>query len=78
MERQRRLQDKYNYLKELERIKNFDFNEWRRRFLGWMNNKKSRIMDLFKKIDKNNAGKVTKEEFIQGILKSSKYFKLYI
>ncbi|XP_067121200.1 microtubule-actin cross-linking factor 1-like isoform X10 [Centruroides vittatus] len=70
MERQRRLQDKYNYLKELERIKNFDFNEWRRRFLGWMNNKKSRIMDLFKKIDKNNAGKVTKEEFIQGILKS--------
>ncbi|GBM86483.1 Dystonin [Araneus ventricosus] len=28
MERQRRLQDKLNYLKELERIKNFDFDEW--------------------------------------------------
>ncbi|XP_022239565.1 microtubule-actin cross-linking factor 1-like isoform X12 [Limulus polyphemus] len=70
MERQRRLQDKLNYLRELERIKNFNFDEWRRRFLGWMNNKKSRIMDLFRKIDKNNDGRVTRAEFINGILKS--------
>ncbi|XP_035224503.1 microtubule-actin cross-linking factor 1-like isoform X1 [Stegodyphus dumicola] len=70
MERQRRLQDKYNYLLELDRIKHFDFNEWRKRYLGWMNNKKSRIMDQFRKIDKNNDGKVTKQEFIDGILKS--------
>uniref|UniRef100_T1D235 Putative microtubule-actin cross-linking factor n=1 Tax=Cupiennius salei TaxID=6928 RepID=T1D235_CUPSA len=70
MERQRRLQDKYNYLIELDRIKHFDFNEWRSRYLGWMNNKKSRIMDQFKKIDKNNLGKVTKQDFIEGILKS--------
>ncbi|XP_054709316.1 LOW QUALITY PROTEIN: microtubule-actin cross-linking factor 1, isoforms 1/2/3/4/5-like [Uloborus diversus] len=70
MERQRRLQDKYNYLLELERIKHFDFNEWRLRYLGWMNNKKSRIMDQFKKIDKNNDGKVTKQEFIDGTIKS--------
>ncbi|PRD27002.1 UNVERIFIED_CONTAM: Dst [Trichonephila clavipes] len=70
MERQRRLQDKLNYLKELERIKNFDFDEWRKKFLSWMNNKKSRVMDLFRKIDKDNDGKVTYEEFIDGILKS--------
>lgn len=70
MERQRRLQDKLNYLKELERIKNFDFDEWRKKFLAWMNNKKSRVMDLFRKIDKDNDGKVTYEEFIDGILKS--------
>ncbi|XP_071036383.1 microtubule-actin cross-linking factor 1 isoform X6 [Parasteatoda tepidariorum] len=70
MERQRRLQDKLNYLKELERIKNFDFDEWRKKFLAWMNNKKSRVMDLFRKIDKDNDGKVTQEEFIEGILKS--------
>ncbi|XP_076320048.1 microtubule-actin cross-linking factor 1, isoforms 1/2/3/4/5-like isoform X3 [Tachypleus tridentatus] len=70
MERQRRLQDKLNYLRELERIKNFNFDDWRRRFLGWMNNKKSRIMDLFRKIDKNNDGRVTRAEFIDGILKS--------
>ncbi|XP_035231691.1 microtubule-actin cross-linking factor 1-like isoform X1 [Stegodyphus dumicola] len=70
MERQRRLQDKLNYLKELERIKNFDFDEWRKKFLAWMNNKKSRVMDLFRKIDKDNDGRVTYEEFIDGILKS--------
>ncbi|XP_067144018.1 microtubule-actin cross-linking factor 1 isoform X2 [Centruroides vittatus] len=70
MERQRRLQDKYNYLQELERIKNFDFDEWRKRFLAWMNNKKSRVMDLFRKIDRDNDGKVTREQFIEGILKS--------
>uniref|UniRef100_A0A023FN77 Putative microtubule-actin cross-linking factor 1 isoforms 1/2/3/5-like isoform 1 n=1 Tax=Amblyomma cajennense TaxID=34607 RepID=A0A023FN77_AMBCJ len=70
MERQRRLLEHLKYLQELESIKNFDFDEWRRRFLGWMNNKKSRVMDLFRKIDKDNDGKVTKEDFIDGILKS--------
>ncbi|XP_022254698.1 microtubule-actin cross-linking factor 1-like [Limulus polyphemus] len=69
MERQRRLQDKLNYLMELERIKNFNFDEWKRRFLGWMNNKKSRIMDLFRRIDKDKDSKVTRAEFIDGILK---------
>lgn len=30
-DRQRRLQDKYNYLQEVERLKNFSFEEWRKR-----------------------------------------------
>lgn len=38
-----------------------------------MNNKKSRVMDLFRKIDKDNDGRVTLEDFIEGILKSSKF-----
>ncbi|XP_074600372.1 dystonin-like protein short stop isoform X2 [Brevipalpus obovatus] len=70
MERMRRLQDKLDYLREVERVRNFDFDEWRRRFLGWMNNKKARVMDFFRKIDKDNDGKVTQEEFIEGFLKS--------
>lgn len=70
MERMKRLQDKLNYQQELERIKNFDFDEWRRRFLGWMNNKKARVMDFFRKIDKDNDGKVTQADFIEGFLKS--------
>lgn len=49
-----------------------DYTLFNFQYLGWMNNKKSRIMDQFKKIDKNNLGKVTKQEFIEGILKSSK------
>ena len=30
-ERQRRLQDKFSYLEEMEKLKNFDFEEWRKR-----------------------------------------------
>ncbi|XP_053205287.1 microtubule-actin cross-linking factor 1-like isoform X2 [Panonychus citri] len=70
MERMRRLQDKLDYIREVERVKNFEFDEWRRRFLGWMNNKKARVMDFFRKIDKDNDGKVTQEDFIEGFLES--------
>jgi Ca2+-binding EF-hand superfamily protein len=71
MDRMRRLQDKLAYMNELERVKNFDFNEWRRRFLGWTNSKKARVMDFFRKIDKDNDGKMTQNEFIEGFLASS-------
>ena len=30
-ERQRRLQDKYNYSQEMEKLQDFDFEEWRKR-----------------------------------------------
>jgi hypothetical protein len=30
-ERQRRLQDKFNYLQELEKVKNFSWEDWRKR-----------------------------------------------
>ncbi|XP_022692769.1 microtubule-actin cross-linking factor 1-like isoform X2 [Varroa jacobsoni] len=70
LERQKRLQDHLKYLRELEGIRNFDFDEWRRRFLAWLNAKKMRAMDAFRKIDKDNDGKVTKQDFIDGIIES--------
>ncbi|XP_035712122.1 microtubule-actin cross-linking factor 1 isoform X8 [Folsomia candida] len=69
-ERQRRLQDKFNYLQELEKVKNFSWEDWRKRFLRFMNNKKSRVMDLFRKIDKNNDNLIPREEFIDAIMKT--------
>ena len=33
-ERQKRLQDKHNYAKELDNLRNFDFDEWRKR-VSW-------------------------------------------
>lgn len=71
-ERQRRLQDKYNYLQELEKVKNFSWDDWRKRFLKFMNHKKSRVTDLFRKIDRNNNGLIPREEFIDAIMKTSK------
>ena len=41
-------------------------------FLKFMNHKKSRLTDLFRKMDKNNDGLIPREDFIQGIMNTSK------
>jgi Ca2+-binding EF-hand superfamily protein len=38
-----------------------------------MNHKKSRLTDLFRKMDKNNDNLIPREDFIDGILKTSKF-----
>lgn len=59
---------------QLKEFANFDFDVWRKRYMRWMNHKKSRVMDFFRRIDKDQDGKVTRQEFIEGILSSSKCF----
>lgn len=56
-----------------EKMKNFDFDDWRRRYMRWMNHNKSRVMDFFRRQDKDHDGKVTRQEFIDGIMASSKF-----
>lgn len=41
--------------------------------MRWMNHKKSRVMDFFRRIDKDQDGKITRQEFIDGILSSSRF-----
>lgn len=36
-----------------------------------MNHKKSRLTDLFRKMDKNNDGLIPRDDFIDGIMKTS-------
>jgi len=69
-ERDRRLKEKLNYLQELEKVKNFDWDDWRKRFLKHHNNKKSRVTDLFRKLDEDGDGFLTRDDFIDGILKN--------
>lgn len=57
---------------QLKEFANFDFDVWRKRYMRWMNHKKSRVMDFFRRMDKDQDGKVTRQEFIEGILSSSK------
>jgi len=57
-------------------MKHFDFDVWRRRYMDWMQHKKSRVMDFFRRQDKDGDGKVTREEFIEGILQSSEFLFL--
>ncbi|XP_061693198.1 dystonin [Syngnathoides biaculeatus] len=70
LERRRKLNDALDRLEELKEFANFDFDVWRKRYMRWMNHKKSRVMDFFRRIDKDQDGKVTRQEFIEGILSS--------
>ncbi|XP_067629133.1 dystonin isoform X3 [Eurosta solidaginis] len=67
-ERQRRLHDHMLYLKDVERVRNFSWDDWRKRFLKYMNHKKSRLTDLFRKMDKDNNGLIPRSEFMDGIM----------
>ncbi|XP_047739188.1 dystonin [Hyalella azteca] len=69
-ERMRRLNDQLNLLRELEKLKNFSWDEWRKRFVKFMNGKKSRVTDLFRKMDTDNDGMVPRDDFVDGIIKS--------
>lgn len=72
-ERQRRLHEHQLYLQDLERVRMFSWEDWRKRFLKFMNHKKSRLTDLFRKMDKNNDGLIPREIFIDGIINTSKF-----
>ncbi|XP_072947995.1 microtubule-actin cross-linking factor 1 isoform X6 [Epargyreus clarus] len=67
-ERQRRLHERLAHLRELQRVSNFSWDDWRKRFLKFMNHKKSRLTDLFRKMDKDNNGLIPRNEFIDGII----------
>ncbi|KAM4701985.1 microtubule-actin cross-linking factor 1 [Discoglossus pictus] len=70
LDRQRKLNDALDRLEELKEFANFDFDIWRKKYMRWMNHKKSRVMDFFRRIDKDQDGKITRQEFIDGILAS--------
>jgi Ca2+-binding EF-hand superfamily protein len=61
----------------LERLKNFEFDDWRKRYLRWMHHNKARIMDFFRRQDRDRDGRVTRKEFIDGII-ASRTFELFI
>ncbi|XP_066262847.1 microtubule-actin cross-linking factor 1 isoform X30 [Euwallacea similis] len=67
-ERQRELYDHLAYLREKEQADNFSWDDWRKRFLKFMNYKKSRLTDLFRKMDKDNNELIPREDFINGII----------
>ena len=55
----------------MERLKNFSFEEWRMRYMNWHKDNRTRITDFFRRRDRDLDGKISREEFIQGILDSS-------
>ncbi|XP_067685972.1 microtubule-actin cross-linking factor 1, isoforms 6/7-like isoform X1 [Haliotis asinina] len=70
VDRKKKLQDAHDTLLELESFKNFNFDLWRQRYLNWIQAKKFRITDFFRRQDRDCDGCVTREEFVTGMLKS--------
>ena len=77
VDRKKKLQDALDQLLELESFKNFDFELWRQRYIQWIKAKKLRITDFFRKQDKDGDGSLSRSEFVEGMLTSSKFFIKY-
>ncbi|XP_036395464.1 microtubule-actin cross-linking factor 1 [Megalops cyprinoides] len=68
--RQGRLQEHQQKLREIEEFSNFDFNVWRKRYMQWISHLKSRILDVFRSIDRDHDGRISQKEFIDNVLSS--------
>ncbi|KAM4735914.1 microtubule-actin cross-linking factor 1, isoforms 6/7 isoform 2-T2 [Anableps anableps] len=70
--RQNRLEQHQQMLREMEEFANFDFNIWRKRYIQWISHLKSRILDVFRSIDRDQDGRISRKEFTDYVLASSK------
>ncbi|KAJ8411591.1 hypothetical protein AAFF_G00163990 [Aldrovandia affinis] len=68
--RQGRLQEHQQKLREMVEFSNFDFNVWRKRYMQWISHLKSRILDVFRGIDRDHDGRISQKEFIDNVLSS--------
>ncbi|XP_044214406.1 microtubule-actin cross-linking factor 1, isoforms 1/2/3/5 isoform X1 [Thunnus albacares] len=68
--RQSRLEQHQQTLKEMEEFANFDFNIWRKRYMQWISHLKSRILDVFRSIDRDQDGRISQKEFVDYVLAS--------
>lgn len=67
------LEERLAHANEVERLKNFDFDVWRRNYLAFMSSRKARLIDIFHKHDHDRDGKLTRAEFIDALLQSSEF-----
>ncbi|ESO09738.1 hypothetical protein HELRODRAFT_117141 [Helobdella robusta] len=70
VERKKVLQETLEHLIELDRFSNFEFDEWRSRYLNWIKSERLRIMDFFRRHDKQGYGTLTREQFVKGFMNS--------
>ncbi|XP_062393936.1 microtubule-actin cross-linking factor 1, isoforms 6/7 [Sardina pilchardus] len=68
--RQHKLDEHQQRLRELEEFANFDFQMWRKRYIQWISHMKSRILDIFRGIDRDQDGRISQKEFIDSVLAS--------
>ncbi|XP_066427405.1 plectin [Molothrus aeneus] len=70
LDRQYRLETALQRLRELEEFAHFDFGVWRKRYMQWISQMKSRVLDVFRGIDRDQDGRISQREFIESVLAS--------
>nr|XP_041569976.1 plectin [Taeniopygia guttata] len=70
LDRQYRLEMALQHLRELEEFAHFDFGVWRKRYMQWISQMKSRVLDIFRGIDRDQDGRISQREFIESVLAS--------
>ncbi|KAM9235330.1 microtubule-actin cross-linking factor 1, isoforms 6/7-like [Leptosomus discolor] len=70
LDRQYRLETALQRLRELEEFAHFDFGVWRKRYMQWISQMKSRVLDVFRGIDRDQDGRISQREFIESVLSS--------
>ena len=72
-ERNRQLLEARNRLKDIALARSFNFDNWKKRFTGWVDQQKLRVNDLFRRFDSNHDGMLTREEFMKALKASGGY-----
>ncbi|KAM4706250.1 microtubule-actin cross-linking factor 1, isoforms 6/7-like [Rhinophrynus dorsalis] len=70
LDRQCRLHSAQQRLHELQEFAHFDFAVWRKRYMQWIGQMKSRILDVFRGIDRDQDGRISQREFVDSVLSS--------
>lgn len=70
LDRQYRIETALQRLRELEEFAHFDFGVWRKRYMHWIGQMKSRVLDVFRGIDRDQDGRISQREFIESVLSS--------
>ncbi|XP_040211055.1 microtubule-actin cross-linking factor 1, isoforms 1/2/3/5-like isoform X3 [Rana temporaria] len=70
LDRQCRLQNAQQRLQELQEFAHFEFAVWRKRYMQWIGQMKSRILDIFRGIDRDQDGRISQREFMDSVLSS--------
>ena len=77
-ERHRQLLEARTRLKDIALARSFNFDNWRKRFNGWVDQQKLRVNDLFRRFDGNHDGMLTREEFMKALRASGESkFSIY-
>ena len=71
MERMKKLQKKLDDIRIKKASAEFDWDAWKARYKHWLQETKSRVPDLWRRKDQNKDNKLSRQEFVEGILETN-------